>query len=229
VNALRATFAIARREMRPYWLYSVGARILLGAALGTLDTFRFGQGLIVMMILAVPLGVVAGLEPRIRDLTYFIAPLYGRQLARAYAVTAATAAFALPCAFLVANILSVRVLADSAIYHDIGFSWTSIDQSRGAPLQVPTEWLVAGVALAMTVASVIASLVGLSATLRRGLARTAYVALACLSGYFSFLIIAATAFDVPFLLGAFAAALLLGFLALRAFGETLARYDPVPY
>jgi hypothetical protein len=196
--------------MRPIWLVSVAARIALGAVLGLSDPSPLGKGLIVMLILAVPLGIIAGIEPRVRDLTYFIAPIYGRQLARAHAIAAVTAAFAFPCAFWVTYLLSTT-FGDAADYDNIG-------------------WLMESLALFSGIGAIVAALIGLSATLRQAIARAAYIVLACLAGYLvtALSLIAVSGPETPLILGALTLPLLLGFLALRAFGETLARYDPTP-
>ncbi|MBC5811461.1 MAG: hypothetical protein GIW95_11520 [Candidatus Eremiobacteraeota bacterium] len=77
-------------------------------------------------------------------------------------------------------------------------------------------WVLAG--------SSVAALVGLSATLRDGLVRAAYIVGGGLSG---FAIASLASAGIPWF-GTLAFAVLLGFVALRAFGETLARYDPIP-
>lgn len=74
-------------------------------------------------------------------------------------------------------------------------------------------------------AAIVASLVALSATLRDGWRAALYRALALGCG----LLFATLPFAAPNLRAGLALALAagLGFLALRAFGETLARYDPI--
>jgi hypothetical protein len=66
-----------------------------------------------------------------------------------------------------------------------------------------------------------ATLVALSATLRTGAARVLYVVIACLPAAATFAL-ARQPLEIALLLCA-----LTGFLALRQYGEALARYDPV--
>lgn len=75
-------------------------------------------------------------------------------------------------------------------------------------------------------AALVATLVSLSATFRDGIRAWLYVILAATAGLLV---------SLPYALFAdrglglsLALALLIGFIALRAFGETLARYDPLP-
>jgi hypothetical protein len=72
-------------------------------------------------------------------------------------------------------------------------------------------------------AAIASTLVALSATLRDGWQRGLYVALACVA--------AATAYALAVVLSSVLAelafCLLASFFALRQYGETLARYDPV--
>jgi hypothetical protein len=80
--------------------------------------------------------------------------------------------------------------------------------------------------LAMTCAALIATLVSLSSIFREGVRAWLYVALAILVG---------PIVTLPYVLRpahetwyALALTAVIGFFALRAFGETLARYDPLP-
>ncbi len=72
-------------------------------------------------------------------------------------------------------------------------------------------------------AVVVSTLIALSATLRNGSARVLYVALACIASLTAY----ALAIELNSLLGEFAFCAVASFLALRQYGETLARYDPV--
>jgi hypothetical protein len=190
VNSTRATLAIARRHMRPTWIVALAARIAVGIATGFLLVPTTSPW--VVYVVALFYAALAGAELRIRDLMYFAAPLYGRQLARAHALTAVTAALAPPVAFFVVEAL-----------RGTPWSWTAM--------------------LATFVACVVAALVGLSVSLRRGNAATGYFVVALVAAG---AILALFTVGVP-IYGWLAFALLLGFLALRAFGETLARYDPL--
>jgi hypothetical protein len=187
---MRATFAIARRDLRPASVLGLATRVALGAIIAAYG-LEISAPLLALSycILA---AASAGLEIRVRDLTYFTAPLYGRQLARAHAVTACCVAVAAP-----ATMLGVALLQHA-----------------------PWVWENAGATFA---GSLVAALVGLSGTLRHGAAAAAYALLAVVAGG---AIVVLPLAGVPFY-GWFTLAMLLGFLALRAFGETLARYDPL--
>jgi len=190
MNGTRATLAIARRDLRPSSVLGIAARVLLGALAASFDMEAVAP--IIVYAYCVIAATSAGLELRVRDLTYFTAPLYGRQLARAHALTATCVALAAP----------FTIVAIAAIRHAT-WPW---------PHSVAT---LAG--------SIVAALVALSGTLRRGGAAMTYALLAVAAGA---LIMALAQAGVPvYAWLAFAA--LLGFLALRAFGETLARYDPL--
>lgn len=189
MNSTRATLAIARRHMGSHWILGLGTRVAVAIATGFILSPATSPW--VIYIVAIFYAALAGAELRVRDLMYFAAPLYGRQLARAHALTAITAALAPPAAFF------------------------AVEALRGAPW----SWLAI---FASFIASAVTSLVGLSVSLRQGNAATGYFALALAAG---------AAILALFSLGVsiyawLAFALLLGFLALRAFGETLARYDP---
>jgi hypothetical protein len=87
---------------------------------------------------------------------------------------------------------------------------------RGAP--------AVGLTLLIALAAVIAcTLVALSATTRRGAARTLYVLLAAAASVSAYALVAA-AHSLP---GELAFCALVAFFALRQYGETLARYDPI--
>ena len=73
-------------------------------------------------------------------------------------------------------------------------------------------------------ASIASTMVALCATLREGVPRALYVALACATSAGAYLIAAVG----TSLAGELAYCTLVAFLALRQYGEALARYDPVP-
>ena len=142
------------------------------------------------------------------DLCEQSAPLFGRELARAKALV--------PCI--------VSTLAAGAYWLA---QWVS---GFGAP---PAFFILA---LASVLAS---SLVALNATIRHGAARTLYIGLACATTVIAYLLaVYADAFNVHFARGfshyndatgvvtelAFCA--ITGFIALRQYGESLARHDP---
>jgi hypothetical protein len=72
-------------------------------------------------------------------------------------------------------------------------------------------------------AAIPSTLVALSATIRSGSSRLLYVALACVTALTAYLISTAAASVI----GELAFCALVSFLALRQYGEGLARYDPV--
>lgn len=84
-----------------------------------------------------------------------------------------------------------------------------------APLQVVTVALTA-------VAVYAGTLVALCAGVRTGAARALYIAMACAVPAFSFILVVLTPVVLPLALSA-----LIGFVALRQYGEALARYDPL--
>ncbi len=190
MKAVRATFAIARRDLRPSSVFGLAARILVGALLAAGDV-EIGWP-VVAYAYCIVAAASAGLEIRVRDLTYFTAPLYGRQLARAHALTASCVAGAAPVAMLAV-----------AMSRHVAWSWPNV--------------------AALFAGSLIAALVGLSGTLRQGAAAATYALFAFVAG--GAIVLLPLAGVPPY--GWLALAALLGFLALRAFGETLARYDPL--
>lgn len=135
------------------------------------------------------------------------APLYGRNLARATAIV--------PCI-----VVTIAALAYWATQFATGLA---------AP---PAFFILVLAAVNVT------TLVSLSATLRRGFARYLYVALGAAVGVICFFLstyVDALRFqpvanhypDVLGILSALGFCVLIGFVALRQYGEALARYDPV--
>jgi len=190
MSGTRATLAIARRDLRPSSLIAIGARILLGVLLASYDLEVVAP--ILVYAYCILAATAAGLEIRVRDLTYFTAPLYGRQLARAHALTATCVAVAAPL-----TIVCVAFVRHAA------WPWPNV--------------------VATFASAIVVALVALSGTLRQGAAAAGYAALSLAAGGF---IVMLAQSGVP-VYGWFSLAALLGFLALRAFGETLARYDPL--
>ena len=190
MNSTRATLAIARRNMSQNWIVGVALRMALGFAGAFVVTPNSNPS--VAYGLAIVYAAASGSELRVRDLMYFAAPLYGRQLARAHALTALAAAFAAPAAYFA-----------TAAARGTPWSWTSI--------------------VVTFLACAVAALVGLSASLRAGNPAVVYSLAAVAAGL---AVLSLFLLGVP-LYGSLALALVLGFIALRAFGETLARYDPI--
>lgn len=117
------------------------------------------------------------------------APLYGRELARATALT--------PC---------ILVTLAGAAYWSVASAYSHVEPA------LP----IAGMAAVYA-----STLVALCAGVRAGPARMLYVAIACAVAACAFAI-ATYSFAI-----AFAACAGAGFIALRQYGEALARYDPV--
>lgn len=90
-------------------------------------------------------------------------------------------------------------------------------QFAGATIATATAFVIAAAA------SIASTMVALSATLREGTPRALYVALACATSVGAYLIAAIG----TSLAGELAYCTLVTFLALRQYGEALARYDPV--
>jgi hypothetical protein len=138
------------------------------------------------------------LRLEVRDGMYFAAPLYGRQLARAHALAALAGALVLPAGTL--------------------FAWAA----RGL---LGRELEPGGLALPLLAAVALSAIVALSATPRTGGAKRVYALAAWVAGAVTL---------APYFLGLAEAtyvdlglAFIAGFFGLRAFGETLARYDPI--
>ena len=112
-----------------------------------------------------------------------------------------------------AHAVGPLVLATSV---PLGFAFGSA--LRHAPLDAPLF-------VAITVAAFVATLVSLSSVFRDGANAWLYAGGGALCGIIVTLpMLAAVPYGTPLTL---AAALILGFFAIRAFGETLARYDPI--
>lgn len=162
-------------------------------------------GLLLVVTVAVLLAASVGFARRQADeltsLRYFAAPLYGRELARAHAI--------LPCAYALAFPLGMAC--------GLGFS-ALVTRLSGPPSAVA---LLASLALGQPVAA----LVALSACLRGGRDRVLYVGLAIAAGA-AIELVGTFGGPIAFAGDALAASVI-GFVALRAFGETLARYDPI--
>ncbi|MDQ2679729.1 MAG: hypothetical protein M3Y21_01710 [Candidatus Eremiobacteraeota bacterium] len=161
------------------------------------------------------LGIIAALAQRGTDRLHGLelceqsAPLYGRQLARATALV--------PCI-----IVTFATLVNWFAQYLSGFA---------AP---PVFFLLA---LAAVITS---TLVALSATLREGGLRWLYVAISCAISTISFGLAiyvdtlrpvpqgAAHYADITGIVCELAFCAIIGFIALRQYGEALARYDPLP-
>jgi len=198
LSRLRATLAIVRRHIdRRYAIDWVMQFLLIGAI-----SFVFGRLFADSLEIFGIVGFVAAASVidrqhrrLLRRLTFFSAPLYGRQLARAHAIAPACAALSIPLAYVSGAALAGRALA-------------------------------ANVSLGLTAAALVAATIALSSAFREGYRAALYVALA---GAASLTLGLPFELRLPHPLAQCAAlAALEAFFALRAFGETLARYDPLP-
>lgn len=162
-------------------------------------------GLLLVVTVAVLFAASVGFASRqaneLTSLRYFAAPLYGRELARAHAI--------LPCAYALSFPLGLA--------GGVGLC-ALITRLPGPPNGAA---LLASLMLGQPVTALIA----LSACLRAGRDRVLYVCLAIAAGAAIELV---GTFGGPIAFAGDAlAAFVIGFVALRAFGETLARYDPI--
>lgn len=194
----RATAAIVRRHIDRRYALDWAMQFALIGTISYLFGRLFTDALLIFGIVGfVSAASVVDQQHRklLRRLTFFAAPLYGRELARAHVIAPAAAALSVPLGYL-----------------------------SGAALQ--GRALPAPFAVALVLAALVAATVSLSSAFRDGYRAALYVGLAGL---------AALGLGLPFELRLAAAAqtsavlaAIEGFFALRAFGETLARYDPLP-
>ncbi len=198
MNRLRATLAIVRRHIDRRYALDWAMQFLLIGAISFVFGRLFPDTLEIFGIVGfVAAASVIDRQHRrlLRRLTFFTAPLFGRQLARAHAIAPACAALSIPLAYLSGAALAGRALP--------------------APL-----------GLGLTAAALVAATIALSSAFREGYRAALYVGLAGA---------AALTLGLPFesrwphaLALSAGLAVIEGFFALRAFGETLARYDPLP-
>lgn len=163
-------------------------------------------------------------------LAYAFVPLFGRSALAVIATLAATAAlegtqarslrrltfFTVP--LYGRQLARAHAIAPSLLALSLPFGYAAGAALRGYPIDLDRFVCAALVAI-------VTMLVALSAAFRDGRARALYAALAFAAG----LGIALT--DLPghpLFVATLALAAIVGFFALRAFGETLARYDPLP-
>ncbi|MDQ6932282.1 MAG: hypothetical protein M3160_03800 [Candidatus Eremiobacteraeota bacterium] len=126
------------------------------------------------------------------------APLYGRQLARARAVV--------PCIIVACATLTY---------------WCAASLEGSTPPPYFAVLVLSGATCTV--------LIALSASIRTGWPRLLYVALAFGNAFIALQIAGNfPCFSPLAVIGELAFCVLVGFVALRAYGETLARYDPVP-
>ncbi len=208
----RATWAIvrwqARREAGPWIQALVGLVFGLSVLPEYAGAGRATQlGAALFAVVAVGVGGWIALAfggrqiDELRSLRYYAAPLYGRELARAHAVV--------PCA---RALLYVAGLG-------IGLAIAALVMHRAIPAQS------SALVLALVLGQPVTALVALSGCLRRGAGRALYVAMAAVAGCTIELL--GIRGDTVALVTALVASAAIGFAALRAFGETLARYDPI--
>ena len=200
MNELRATVAIVRRHIDRRFAFDFIAQFALVGAIAYFFARLFPAWwtpLAIVSALAAAIAAERSHAESLRRLTFFAMPLYGRQLARAHAIAPSLMSLAVPLGY-----------------------------ATGAALR--HEPLAPAIFAATILAALVATLVSLSSVFRDGYRAALYVVLAA--------VLAAAVTVVPFAfvpaptraaLAAAALAVVTGFFALRAFGETLARYDPV--
>jgi hypothetical protein len=161
--------------------------------------------LLVVVATGVLLAAFVGLARRQADeltsLRYFAAPLYGRELARAHAI--------LPCAWALSFPIGIAA--------GLGLS--------ALVMRLPQPAIGAALVASLAFGQPVTALIALSACLRRGRDRVLYLCLAIAAGA-AIELVGTFGGPIAFAGDALAASVI-GFVALRAFGETLARYDPV--
>jgi hypothetical protein len=179
-------------------LYVSRRFVLYSCAAAAIAALLAPAGAAVPLFVCGALGIVAALEQspgrhRHLDRCEQSAPLFGRQLARAKALTPCTAA--LVAVFVYTVIASARHLSGAGT----------------------SGWIAAVAVIATT-------LVALSASLRTGWSRALYVVAACGTSASAYVLSAyvSKGIAVEMAFSAFVA-----FVALRQYGEALARYDPV--
>jgi len=192
----RATLAIVRRHIDRRFALDWTMQFFIVGAISYALAAMFPLAILpAVATLAAVTAAERSTAKSLRRLTFFTAPLYGRQLARAHAVAPALGALSIPLGYACGTAL------------------------RGHP--IAPEALATAILVAL-----VATLVSLSSVFRDGARATLYVALAIAAG---FTLIVPLWVHAPYAFGAAVTlAIVEGFLALRAFGETLARYDPLP-
>ncbi len=199
MSGARATISIVRHRIdRAYGLEWI-VRFTIVAAITALFAPLYAASLqrIVLACAVLPLASASegSNAAKLRSISFFAMPLYGRELARAHAVAPCLGALAAPLGFA----------AGLALRH------------------APASAQLLGVTL---LANAAGALVNLSAVFRDGPRAWLYHALTVAAGL---AIAAPLALGTPHpVAGAGLVAVAIGFIALRAFGETLARYDPLP-
>ena len=196
----RATRFIVFKTLESSFSYldAIAFAMVFGAVL-----FNWPEtALIASGTLGVAAAALAPLQHRriasISNVRYFAAPLYGRELARAFALG--------PC-------ITLAVFSGGAIFLYSLVRHRAVSQYG---------WMVFGTLVS---AEVVATLIALSGCFRAGQQRVLYAVLAMIAGIAIWMLgVAGTPLT---LVCAVLAAVAIGFAALRALGETLARYDPV--
>jgi hypothetical protein len=198
MNGRRATLAIVRRRIDRAYAWDWLVRFAVLCAIASLFAPLLDRtATLVALIIVLPLGgaTESAHAEAMRRTSFFAMPLYGRQLARAYALAPVLTALAAPLGYF----------CGLAIRHDM---------------------LGPGLAAIVLAANVVGALVALGAVFRDGPQAWLYYALT---------LGCCTALAVPPLVRlpdavavSLGLAAIVAFMALRAFGETLARYDPLP-
>jgi hypothetical protein len=198
VHELRATIAIVRRHIDRRFAIDFGMQFALTGAIGYIFAHLFGT-------LAIPIVVCGGLAA---------ASAAERQHA---AMLRRVSFFAMP--LFGRQLARAHAIAPVLAACAIPLGYEAGAALRGAPLALPAFTIV-------ILATVVATLISLSSVFRDGLRAALYVGLAV--GAVAVIAVAAALVPEHAMPIAAALAVVVGFFALRAFGETLARYDPLP-
>jgi len=195
---LRATVAIVRRHIDRHFAIDFGMQFGLVTAIGYIFAHLFSAPAIPVLIC----GTLAAAVAAERD--------HAAALRR-------VSFFAMP--LFGRQLARAHAIAPAVGALSIPLGYAAGTQLRGAGLG-PQTFAIA------VLATIVAVLVSLSSVFRDGLRAALYVVLAI--GAAALMALATALAPERALALSFGIAVVAGFVALRAFGETLARYDPVP-
>jgi hypothetical protein len=198
VQELRATLAIVRRHIDRRFAFDFGMQFGLVGALGYIFAHTFGAPAIPILIC----GALAAANAAERH--------HAESLRR-------VSFFAMP--LFGRQLARAHAIAPVLASLAIPLGYIAGSALRGVPL-APSLCAV------LCFAAVVAVLVSLSSVFRDGMRAALYVGLAI--GAAASLALVVIVLPAHAVLAALGLATIEGFFALRAFGETLARYDPIP-
>jgi len=199
VNETRATFAIVRRHLDRRFAFDWCAQAVIVAILAYIFAPGFGRSALVALGALAALAIATALE--------------GQHVASLRRV----GFFSVP--LFGRQLARAHAIAPSLAALALPIGYAVGAAVRGVPIGIE-RFAIAGCVVEL------ATLIALSAIFRDGRDRTFYVAIAF--GAASVIATLATLSTPHAARIAAAVAIVIGFFALRAFGETLARYDPLP-